>query len=287
MKIFFSLHLVLIIISLSLASVAAQESMSESYFQAALDAYGKENYNEAVRFAKLGLIEVENLKTVTPQTLSRLKIRGSNILSAALIEQKKYTEAESVKREEITLLESVESKDYPEYATNYPMSLESLGLILSEQNKYNEAEKIYREALAYREKVYGVSDKSIATSLINMGNLYRRQGKYSEAEVMSKRAFGIFGEAIDNGEFTDEDVFTFIRATRLLAQVNVEGKKYIEAEKGYKFTLSQMEKYYGRQDSSLIEPLEEYAKLLRILKRPIEAVKIETRIKQLKLQQLK
>lgn len=44
-----------------------------------------------------------------------------------------------------------------------------------------------------------------------------------------------------------------------------------------------MEKHYGRQNSSLLEPLEEYAKLLRILKRPLEATKIENRIKQLKL----
>jgi tetratricopeptide (TPR) repeat protein len=283
MRKFFSLHLVLIIIFLSVASVAAQEAMSESYFQAALDAYGKENYNEAVRFARLGLSEVENLKTVSPKTLSRLKIRGFNILSAVLIEQKKYADAESVKREEITVLESIGSQDYPEYSTNYPMSLESLGFILSEQNKYAEAEKIYRQALIYREKVYGVSDKSIATSLINMGNLYRKQGKYSEAEVMSKRAFGIFGEAIDNGEFTEDDTYTFLRAARLLAQVKVEGKKYAEAEKTYKLMIPIMEKNYGRQDSNLIEPLEEYAKLLRILKRPLEATKIETRIKQLKL----
>src|SRR4051812_9723664 len=107
--------------------------------------------------------------------------RKRSILSGALIESTNYPEAEKVKREEITLMESLKTEDYPAYSTNYPMSLESLGFILTEQNKFDEAEGVYRDALAYREKVYGAAHKSVATSLTNLGSLYLKQGKLSEA----------------------------------------------------------------------------------------------------------
>ncbi len=171
---------------------------------------------------------------------------------------------------------------YPEYSTNYPMSLESLGFILTEGNKYEEAEEVYRKALAYRERVYGASHKSVATSLINLGTLYLKQGKLSEAEVMSRRAVTILSEASKNNELNDADLFLFLRAARNLAHIDVERKNYIDAEKTYKFIISSIEKFYGQRDSSLIEPLEEYAKLLRVMKRPIEATRIENRVRLLK-----
>ena len=263
-------------------SVAAQEAMSESYFQAALEAIEKSNYSEAARFAKLGLSEVAKLRATNPKVVQRQSIRGLNLLSGALIELKNYREAEEVKREEIELLESIRETDsYTEYSTNYPMSLESLGFILTEENKYEEAEEVYRKALAHREKVYGTSHKSVATSLINLGNLYLRQSKLSEAEVMSRRALSILSEALkDSGK--DEDIFVFLRAARNLALIDVERKRYVEAEKAYKFIISSIEKFYGQRDSSLVEPLEEYAKLLRVMKRPIEAARIESRVGQLK-----
>jgi len=264
-------------------SVVAQEAMSESYFQAALEAIENSNYSEAVRFARLGLSEVEKLKASNPKVAQRQSIRGLNLLSAALIELKNYPEAEKAKREEIELLGGMRDKDsYPEYSTNYPMSLESLGFILIEESKYEEAEEVYRKALDYRERVYGASHKSVATSLINLGNLYLRQGKLSEAEVMSRRALTLLSGALDKNQLKDDDLFLFLRAARNLALIDVERKRYAEAEKTYKFIIAAIEKLYGERDLSLIEPLEEYAKLLRVMKRPIEAERIETRVRQLK-----
>jgi hypothetical protein len=53
-----------------------------------------------------------------------------------------------VKREEVALLTGLSPNGYPEYSTNFPMSLESLGFVLTEQAKYEEAEAVYRQALA-------------------------------------------------------------------------------------------------------------------------------------------
>jgi tetratricopeptide (TPR) repeat protein len=263
-------------------SAAAQEAMSESYFQAALEAIERSNYSEAARFARLGLSEIAKLRATNPKVVQRQSIRGLNLLSGALIELKNYREAEKVKLEEIELLESLREREtYPEYSTNYPMSLESLGFILTEQNKYEEAESVYRKALTYRENNFGASHKSVATSLINLGNLYLRQGKLSEAEVMSRRALSLLREALENSG-KDEDIFVLLRAARNLALIDVERKRYKEAEKTYKFIISSIEKFYGQRDPSLIEPLEEYAKLLRVMKRPIEATRIESRLGLLK-----
>jgi tetratricopeptide (TPR) repeat protein len=275
--------LLMVAIFIGVVSIIAQEAMSESYFQAALEAMEKSNYSEATRFAKLGLSEVEKLKASNPKVAQRQTIRGLNLLSWALIELKNYPEAEKIKRQEVELMEGMRDKDdYPEYSTNYPMSLESLGFILLEENKYEEAEEVYRKALAFRERVYGASHKSVATSLINLGNLYLKQGKLSEAEVMSRRALTILSGALENNELKNDDLFLFLRAARNLALIDIERKRYIEAEKTYKFIISSIEKFYGQRDASLIEPLEEYGKLLRVMKRPIEAARIENRVRQLK-----
>lgn len=101
------------------------------------------------------------------------------------------------------------------------------------------------------------------------------------AEVMSRRALTILSDALNN-ELNDDDVFVLLRAARNPALIDVERKRYAEADKGYKFIISSIERFYGQRDSSLIEPLGEYAKLLRTMKRPIEAARIENRIKQLK-----
>jgi tetratricopeptide (TPR) repeat protein len=278
-----SATLLIAAITMAVVPAAAQEAMTESYFQAALNAMEKSNYAEAARFARLGLSEVEKLRASDPKVVQRQTIRGLNVLSWALIELKNYPEAEKRKREEIELMESVKDKDsYPEYSTNYPMSLESLGFILTQENKYEEAEEVYRRALSFRERIYGAPHKSVATSLINLGSLYLKQGKLSEAEVMSRRALTILSGALENNELKDDDLFLFLRAARNLALIDVERKRYIEAEKTYKFMISAIEKFYGLRDSSLIEPLEEYAKLLRVMKRPIEAARIESRVALLK-----
>ena len=276
-----SAALLIAALSICVTSIVAQEAMSESYFQAALEASQKNNYSEAVRFAKLGLTEVERLRAANPEVAHRQMIRGKNLLSGALIELKNYPEAERIKREEILLLERIRADGYPEFTTNYPMSLESLGFVLTEQNKFAEAEEVYRKALTFREKVYGASHKTVATSLTNLGNLYLRQGKSSEAEVVSRRALSLLGSALENRDLNHGDIQVFLRAARNLALIDVERKKYPEAEKTYQFIISAIEEFYGRQDLSLAEPLQEYAKLLRVMQRPDEASKVEGRVRRL------
>ena len=129
------------LLSLSpLARAAAQESIAESYFRAAVGATEQGSYTEAARLARLGVTEVDKQKGSSPGATARQKVRGLNLLCGALIELKSYPEAEKVKREEVTLLTDLSPDGYPEYSTNFPMLLESLDFVLTEQAKYEEAD---------------------------------------------------------------------------------------------------------------------------------------------------
>ena len=50
---------------------------------------------------------------------------------------------------------------------------------------------MYKEALVIDKKVSGEEHPSVATSLNNLGILYKNQGKYDEAEKMYKEALAI------------------------------------------------------------------------------------------------
>ncbi|MDQ3802890.1 MAG: tetratricopeptide repeat protein [Acidobacteriota bacterium] len=101
---------------------------------------------------------------------------------------------------------------------------------------------------------------------------------------MSRRAISLLGESFADEELKQSYIPVFLRAARNLALIAAQGKRYAEAEKGYKFVVEMAEKFYGRSDPSLIEPLEEYAALLRAMNRPAEAARIEGRLRLLKRQ---
>jgi tetratricopeptide (TPR) repeat protein len=264
-------------------TVSAQESIFETYKQAAIDAKDKGNYEEAVRYAKLAISEIEKFKNSSPQAINEVKIAGLNTLSSIFIDQKKYAEAEKFKREEVLLLERSDEADYPVYELNYPMSVESLGLILTEQNKFEEAEEVYRKALSYREKKFGANHKRTARSLMNLGKLYKKQKKYPEAEAMSRRAVSIYLTALQKEEGSDFDAAeAATESLTTIAQMYVEQKKYIDADKTYDSIIKIVEFAFSKDDEWLIEPLEERAKLLRMFKRNAEAIKLETRARLIK-----
>ena len=99
---------------------------------------------------------------------------------------------------------------------------------------------------------------------------------------MSKRALGLLAAALERKELSQDEMFLFMRAASTLARVDVRRKEYARAENSYKFIISSIEKLFGTDDETLAEPLAEYASLLRELKRPVEAARMESRAKRLK-----
>ena len=69
------------------------------------------------------------------------------------------------------------------------------GLEAYEQARYAEAEELYLAALEEAES-FGEQDPRLATSLNNLAELYRAQGKYAEAEPLYQRALAILEKAL-------------------------------------------------------------------------------------------
>ena len=64
------------------------------------------------------------------------------------------------------------------------------GMDAYQQARYGEAEKKWLAALEEAE-AFGPDDERLATSLNNLGELYRLQGRYVEADPLHKRSLAI------------------------------------------------------------------------------------------------
>src|SRR3546814_7220468 len=60
------------------------------------------------------------------------------------------------------------------------------------QERYDEAEEFYRMALAIRRKAFGDEHQLTASSLNNLGNLYRDKGEPARAEPLYREAIAIY-----------------------------------------------------------------------------------------------
>ena len=69
------------------------------------------------------------------------------------------------------------------------------GVEAYQQGNYPEAEKLFAAALKEAEW-FGPQDPRLATSLNNLAELYRVQGRYAEAEPLHKRALAIAEKAL-------------------------------------------------------------------------------------------
>ncbi|GJL67731.1 MAG: hypothetical protein NPIRA06_03660 [Nitrospirales bacterium] len=70
-----------------------------------------------------------------------------------------------------------------------------------ERARYAQAEPLYQRALAIREEALGPTHPDVATSLNNLGELNRSQGKSAKAEPLYQRALAIREEALGPTHF--------------------------------------------------------------------------------------
>src|SRR3546814_12372448 len=68
------------------------------------------------------------------------------------------------------------------------LSMNARGGALRGQERYDEAEEFYRKALAIRRKAFGDEHQLTASSLNNLGNLYRDKGEPARAEPLYREA---------------------------------------------------------------------------------------------------
>ncbi len=188
------------------------------------------------------------------------------------------------------------------------------GVKAYQQGNYPEAEKQWVAALKEAEG-FGPQDPRLATSLNDLGEVYRLQGKYAEAEPLYKRSLAIKEKALGpdhprvatslnnlglvyhaRGRYAEAEPLhkraLAIRekalgpehpsvATSLnnLAGLYETQGKHTEAEPLYKRSLAIGEKALGPEHPNVATSLENHAILLRKIGRGAEAAKMEARAK--------
>ena len=100
-----------------------------------------------------------------------------------LFQQGKYSEAEKLAKESLTMTKEKFGEDHQKAAA----SLDTLAMIYKTQGKYGEAENLYKEALAIREKTLGSNHSDLVHELQNMIELYKAMGKDDEAKKLTER----------------------------------------------------------------------------------------------------
>ena len=110
---------------------------------------------------------------------------------------------------------------------------------LYQNGQYDRAVIVATKALEVAEKNAGKSHPDVATSLNNLGELYRAQGQYAQAESLYKRSLAISEKALGPDHF---DVATSLGN---LAALYYDQGQYARAEPLYKRSLAIKEKNRG------------------------------------------
>ncbi len=188
--------------------------------------------------------------------------------------------------------------------------LDRIGALLRVQRRYNQAAPFYQRSLSIREKTLGPRHSEVAPALDNLAMTYFADGNFEQSEPLFKRALDVW--TVVSGDLSPQIALELDN----LAALYAAQKRYEEAEPYYKRALwlrekveldnlnnlallyetnkdyKRSEQYFQRAlliaDKPLAGPheelaaiLEEYAILLDLLHRPLEATKARARVKAL------
>jgi tetratricopeptide (TPR) repeat protein len=162
-------------------------------------------YKEAVQLAE---------KNFGPD--SKYVANSLNGLAELYRAEKRYAEAEPLYKRSLEISEEISEKDFSglwRFRYNMANSLNGLAKLYRTQGKYAEAETLYKQEIDILEKLpryivavppVGNSIQvpntlalfSLGNSLNNLADLYRVQGKYTEAEPLYKRSLKMMEKAL-------------------------------------------------------------------------------------------
>ncbi|KAK8097365.1 kinesin light chain [Apiospora sp. TS-2023a] len=121
---------------------------------------------------------------------------------------------------------------------------------------YSEAEQMHRQTLALRETVLGREHPDTLSSMNNLANVLKNQGKYVEAEEMHRRTLAL-RETVLSREHPD----TLASMNNLAESLRQQGK-YVEAEEMHRETLALRETVLGREYPSTLGSMNNMALVL-------------------------
>jgi len=157
--------------------------------------------------------------------------------------------------------------------------LDNLASLYAKQKRFADSAPFYERALQIRTTTLGPEHQLVTNNLDKLANVYTAQEKLVEAEPLYKQSFSIHEKET-------------LSALRSLAQLYVAREKFLEADPLYKLALAIFDKDLPQKKQSkkealnapppppqLLETLDEYATVLRKLRRKGEASKLESRAK--------
>jgi tetratricopeptide (TPR) repeat protein len=267
--------LLFVALCLSAGPAFAQDEILASYLQGGRTALIQGEYSKAESLFRSAISEIDRSSLDQESQVSAM-IVSLNGLSAALTNQQKYGDAESVTRKQIALMELTKQADNPDYF----VALNNLGLIQTYRKQYAEAIETHRKALVLREKHLEPYDPDIGISLLNLGKIYFELNKYDEAEAFLLRAVSILMKTPPERQ-TDEGMIALATCDMNLSSIKANQKKFKEAEEYILLSITLRTGIQGPNHPDLIEPLKNYAIILRSTGRLFDATKVEARIRQI------
>lgn len=244
--------------------------VAESYYGLAKLYHSQEKYLEAEEFCKLALrIQEQQLGKEHPRIASTL-----NMLAKIYQGQHKPDQAEEMNIRALRIRENTSVMDHPHVAT----IINSLIGIYHAEGRFREAEPLIARALGIHEQLLGPEHPYMAYSLSNRADNFFLQEDYPQAEVYYKKALAIRERHLGAHPHTAS---TYDRLARLFVVL----ERFEEAESFYRKALTIREQIFEPDHPAIIRTLQQYAGLLRKLKRESEARQFETRIQTMRAEQ--
>jgi tetratricopeptide (TPR) repeat protein len=143
---------------------------------------------------------------------------------------------------------------------------DQLGTLLYQAKRFADAEPVFRRSLDIYLNLLGPESSMLVRSYDNLAVTEARLEKYEEAEKLYREAL----------KLSDSENATSLHD---LALILVAREKPADAEPLYKRALAVLDAPNNENPNLLKDVLTEYADLLRGLKRPAEAAKLDNRLK--------
>lgn len=192
-------------------------------------------------------LRICKLQDTTPS----LEAEILNDMAYVFLQQKQYTEAETLYRQALHIHERMLEPSHPNLAIHY----NNIAFCLYEQGDYVVAETLYRQALSIWEQAHGPQHPDVAHGLSNLARLYAAQEDYAQAEQYYQQAATILHTVLG------PEHPTRIRPLRGLAKLHLLQKQYMQSEQYYQQILVIFEKVPDMQLSTVAEVLNEMIQL--------------------------
>jgi tetratricopeptide (TPR) repeat protein len=146
-------------------------------------------------------------------------------------------------------------------------TMDELGLVLIQEKKFAEAETVFERSLAVWTRLAGPNEPSLAINLDNLAYAKASLQKYAEAEALYTRSL-----ALRDSENTG--------SLRNLAMMRAAQGNFAEAEPLYRRAVAMLDEPQNRDadPKNQIALLDDYAEVMRQLKKPAEAARLEKRM---------